>query len=77
MYDEHEIYAFGPQSKIIFVDQATIEVRNQETMDDGEGGTFPFIGRYFKLPRGERVKVKSDFFRTRCEDGTPLESGKA
>lgn len=46
-------------------------------MDDGEDRKFPFIGRYFKLPEGERVKVKSDFFRTRCEDGTPLESGKA
>ena len=46
-------------------------------MDDGEDRKFPFIGRYFKLPEGERVKVKSDFFRTRCEGATPLESGKA
>jgi len=31
-------------------------------MDDGEDRKFPFIGRYFKLPEGERVEVKSDFF---------------
>lgn len=43
----------------------------------GKIGSSHLSGDISSFPKVKELKLKAIFFRTRCEDGTPLESGKA